>query len=206
MPAKIARSNESSGPAGQAGRLPYFLLHTYGLVSQLYRPLQLRAAPRGIHDLLPDAADAEADRAFGWFALLQTMNEILNRVLMRRLGRRRGNPMGGRLPARLHGDKIVVIVVADRAVGAGDDKAALGLRLRGPRVREGAPAGLELRQSMRVAGHHDAVLIHLESLWGVHRRGHFNGPASALIPGAERGAVAKIIEQRTAAARLLVKP
>jgi len=31
MPAEIARSNETCCPAGQAGRLPYFLLHTYGL-------------------------------------------------------------------------------------------------------------------------------------------------------------------------------
>jgi len=30
MPAEITRSNETSCPARQAGRLPYFLLHTYG--------------------------------------------------------------------------------------------------------------------------------------------------------------------------------
>src|SRR5439155_959183 len=30
MPAAIARSNQTCCPAGQAGRLPYFLLHTRG--------------------------------------------------------------------------------------------------------------------------------------------------------------------------------
>src|SRR5205823_2463401 len=124
------------------------------------------------------------------------------RVLVRRWGRRRGNPMGSRLTARLRGDKIVVIIAADSTVGAGDDKATLRLRLKGPWISECAPTRFELGQSLRVTRHDDAVLVHLEALWLIHGRGYFDGPPRALIPGAERRAVAEVIQQRTAATRL----
>src|SRR5437667_8124547 len=74
------------------------------------------------------------------------------------------------------------------------------------RSRERAPAGLELGQPVRVTRYDDAVLVHLEALWLVHGRTHFDGPPPSLIPRAERRAVTEVIQQRAAATRLLVKP
>src|SRR5438309_740834 len=74
-----------------ASGTPALLSTTYGLGSELHRPLQLRAAHGGVHDLLPNPADLDRDRALQRFAFLKTMDEILHRVLVRRRSRGGGD-------------------------------------------------------------------------------------------------------------------
>ena len=138
--------------------------------------------------------------------MVEAVQEILHGILVRRFRRGRGDALRLGLAARLHGHEVVVVVVADRALGAGDDEAAARLRLERPRIGEGAPARLELRQPVRVARDDDAVLVHLEAGRRIDGGGDFEGAASALVPGAECGAVAEVIEERAAAVSLLVEP
>src|SRR5436309_1226615 len=85
-------------------------------------------------------------------------------------------------------------------------EAALRLWLRRPGIGESAPACFKPRQPMRVAGDDDAVFIHFETIRLIHSGRDFNWTTPALIPGAQCRAIAKVIEKRTSAVRLLVKP
>ena len=108
----------------------------------------------------------------------------------------------GRLHAQMRG----VVVGADRPARAAKHEAALRLRLQNPRVGEGAPARLDLGQPVRVAADGDAVLIDPEPRRLVLHARHFQRLAPALEPRPERRPVARVIQQRTAAARRVVKP
>ena len=75
---------------------------------------------------------------------------------------------------RLDADGRLVVVGADRARGADDDEAALGLRLEGPGIGERAPARLELGEADGVARDGDAVLVHLQARGLIDDGGDFD--------------------------------
>ena len=103
--------------------------------------------------------------------------------------------MRHRLLAGLHRDVVVVVVATHRALGAQDHESTLGLRLDDPRIGEGAPTGLELGESVSVAGHHDAVLIDFEPGGFIDHGRDFDRTTAPLVPGAQSGSVTQVIEQ-----------
>src|SRR5262245_10778512 len=134
------------------------------------------------------------------------VEQILDRVLMGRSGLGCCDQMRFGLPAGLDRDVIVVVVVADGSLGARDDESASGLRLNSPRIGEGAPTGLKLRQPVCVARNNDAMLVHFKTGWFINDGGDFQRTTSVLVPRCKGGSIAEVIEQRTAAMRLLVEP
>ena len=71
-----------------------------------------------------------------------------------------------------------------------------------PGIGERAPARLELRQAARVAADGDRMLVDLDARRLVDDAGHLDRRLAVHEPGAERGAVAEIVEQAAAAAGL----
>src|SRR6266700_1997516 len=77
-----------------------------------------------------------ADWPFERFALFQAVNQVLHGILMWRSdGRSRYSVRHRYLPC-LDRHVVVVVIAADRALGTGDDEAALRLRLDGPGISE----------------------------------------------------------------------
>ncbi len=103
-------------------------------------------------------------------------------------------------------DELVVVVAGHRAFGAGDDKAAAGLRLDFPRIGEGSPTGFELREAVGITGYDDCVLVYFESGWAVDDGGDLERAAAALKPSSEGGSVAEIIEEGASSLVFLVEP
>src|SRR6266550_9075951 len=126
----------SSDSRGSCSSLPMW----GGSVSQLHHALKLCAPHRGIDNLLSNPADAKADWTFEWIAPLQRVDQVLDRILIRRHDGRGRNSVRHRFLARLDRRVVVVVIAADRPLGAGDHKAALRLWLRRPRIGERAPA------------------------------------------------------------------
>ena len=108
--------------------------------------------------------------------------------------------------SRLQRHEVVVVVAGDAAVAADQHEPAFRLRLLGPRVRQRAPARLEFRQPVAVAADGDRMLVDLDAGRLVDHARHLDRRLAAHVPGAQRGAVAEIVEQAAAAAGLAVPP
>ena len=110
------------------------------------------------------------------------------------------------MSAGLHADMRLKIVTRDRAFGPDDDEPAFGLRLRDPGIGEGAPARLEFGEAAAIPAHRDRMLIDLEAVGLVDDRRHLQRRLAVQEPGAERCAIAEIVEQAAAPRGLAVPP
>ena len=121
-----------------------------------------------------------------------------------RAGRRRAPaPAPGAL-AGLQGDEGVVVVAGDRCRRVPTStKPHFGCGWMRPGVGERAPAGLELGEAAGVAADGDRMLVDLDAGGLVDDAGDLERRLAVHEPGAERGAVAEIVEQAAAAAGLL---
>src|SRR3984957_7840482 len=119
---------------------------------------------RRVDDTLSGAAKRRIQRPLEWQIALLAMEHIFNRLAERRLQFVDGNLSDDRLRACLPPDMRVVVVTRNRSFRTDDDKTALGLRLRGPGIRERPPARFELAQASGVAANSDRMLVDFEPL------------------------------------------
>src|SRR6218665_398435 len=107
---------------------------------------------------------------------------------------------------RLHGHRARVVKALYGALRSDDNEPAARLRLVGPRIGEGSPARLQRREATRGRRDDDRLLVHLSARSNVRACGDLRGEFTAAEPGAQSCAVAEVVEERAAAAFLLVPP
>src|SRR5437588_7506637 len=137
---------------------------------------------------------------------LQTLDEILDGVLEWRFQHVNGNVRASRVFPGLHSDTSLRVIAADGPVGPLEHEPGFGLGLEYPRIGESPPTGFKCRKSAGIARDRDAVFVDFEAVVPVRGGGDFDRFAPSMKPCAKRGAVAEIIEQRSAALRFFIKP
>ncbi len=166
----------------------------------------LGALVGGVGDLLAEAGDFDGERANQRGAGFEVVEDVLDGVAVGGGGGFDGDGVAFRVGAGLDPEGFGVVVAGDRAFGAGEDEAALGLGLMGPGVGEGAPAGFGFAETEGVAEDGDGVFIDFEAVGDVPGAGDFQGGAAVEMPGTESGAVAHVVEEGATALRGAVEP
>jgi len=158
----------------------------------------------GIDEELPSSGDFEREWAGDGFVVGNAVGEVFDGVL--EIEFPDGFVVAFRVFTILDAKGLGVVGAGDGAVSAFDDEAASGLRLVDPRVGEGAPTGFKFGKSHVVTDHGDAVFVDFQTLWNVRHALDFERFVGAMIPSAEGGAVAEIIEEGASAAFFAVPP
>ena len=109
----------------------------------------LGALEGGVGDLLAEAGDFEGEGANQRGAGFEVVEDVLDGVAVGGGGGFDGDGVAFRVGAGLDPEGFGVVVARDRAFGAGEDEAALGLGLMGPGIGEGAPAGFGFAEAVR---------------------------------------------------------
>lgn len=178
------------------------------LLYQSNRAFFSGGAHGAIHDLLPDPAESGIQRPMEGATGLEVVDQVLDGVAEAFCRCIDWHRMGLWLILGLKAHHGLVVVAGDRPPRAQHHKTALGLGLEGPRVGEGSPARLKLREAVGagVATDRDGVLIDLKARLTVGHTGHFDRLTAAQEPGSEGDAIAEVVLERAPCGRLLVPP